>query len=82
MGRAYSEELDRMRDTLVWAAGAELPAAATIGTQCPDHFLVVIGSGGSFTVATALAAHISSLHQNFAKAMTPLQYVQCANNLS
>ena len=81
MGRAYSEELDRMQDTLAWAASVELPSVATFCEQSTNLFLVVIGSGGSFTVATALAAHISGLRQDFAQAMTPLQYVQCADGL-
>lgn len=81
MGRAYSEELDRMQDTLLWATSVELPAAATIAEQSSSLFLVVIGSGGSFTVATALAAYMSSLRQNFAQGMTPLQYVQCVDHL-
>ncbi len=80
MGRAYSEELDRMQDTLAWAASVELPVAANIGEQPSNLFLVVIGSGGSFTVATALAAHTSGLCQGFAQAMTPLQYVQCVDS--
>ncbi len=81
MGRAYSEELDRLQDTLAWAAGVGLPAMATVGVHPTNFALVVIGSGGSFTVATALAANMSSLGQDFAQAMTPLQYVQCADSL-
>ncbi len=81
MGRAYSEELDRLQDTLAWAAGVGLPAMATVGVHPTNLALVVIGSGGSFTVATALAANMSSLGQDFAQAMTPLQYVQCADSL-
>lgn len=81
MGRAYSEELDRMQDTLAWAAGVRLPAVAAVGEQLTSLSQVVIGSGGSFTVATALAAHLSGLRQGFAQAMTPLQYVQRADGL-
>eukprot|EP01136_Pigoraptor_vietnamica_P028550 Opistho-1_new@86170 len=81
MGRAYSEELDRMQDTLAWAASVGLPSVATVGDQSTNLLLVVIGSGGSFTVATALAAHMSGLRRDFAQAMTPLQYVQCADSL-
>ncbi|MBX3656507.1 MAG: hypothetical protein KF686_20205 [Ramlibacter sp.] len=69
-----------MPDTLAWAAAVGLPAVTSMG-QRPDHLTVVIGSGGSFTVATALAAHLSGLGVGFAQPMTPLQYVQRADGL-
>jgi hypothetical protein len=79
MGRAFSEELDRLAQTLSWSGSVELPRV------CPSEqasaLSIVIGSGGSFTVATALAAHESRPEAGFAHAMTPLQYVQRADAL-
>ncbi len=79
MGRAFSDELDRMQDTLAWSAAVDLPPSPP-GAQA-SALRVVIGSGGSFTVATALAAHESSTGRGFAQAMTPFQYVQRADAL-
>jgi fructoselysine-6-P-deglycase FrlB-like protein len=79
MGRAFSEELDRMEHTLAWSASVRLPILGThVHTPC---LRVVIGSGGSFTVATALAALECGAGHTAALAMTPLQYVQRADTL-
>ncbi len=80
MGRAFAEELDRMEDTLRWSVSVDVPLSAF--TELTDPGLrVIIGSGGSFTVATALAAHESNSGLGIALALTPLQYVQRADKL-
>ncbi len=80
MGRAFSEELDRMEDTLMWSASSDVPPLASVALAAPG-LRVVIGSGGSFTVATALAAHECDSGLGIALALTPLQYVQRADKL-
>lgn len=76
MGRVFSEELDRVEHTLEWSTSVEVPPPTPSQSGTPQ-LRVVIGSGGSFTVATALATHECSLRgQSIALALTPLQYVQ------
>lgn len=79
MGRAFAEELDRMDRTLAWSASVRLPEVTT--DAAAPALRVVIGSGGSFTVATALASLESGAGRTAALALTPLQYVQRANTL-
>lgn len=80
MGRAFSVELDHMEHTLMWSTSVDLPPAASVLMKASDLY-VVIGSGGSFTTATALASIKSEAHHGIALAMTPLQYVQRAETL-
>lgn len=79
MGREFSEELDRIDHTLAWSVSVRVPGIA------PDASVpglrVVIGSGGSFTVATALATLECGAGRRVALALTPLQYVQRADTL-
>lgn len=80
MGRAFSVELDHMEHTLMWSTSVDLPPAASVLMKASDLY-VIIGSGGSFTTATALASIKSESHPGIALAMTPLQYVQRAETL-
>ncbi len=80
MGRAFSKELDHMEHTLVWSTSVGLSPAASVFIKASDLY-VVIGSGGSFTTATALASIKSEVHDGIALAMTPLQYLQRAETL-
>jgi len=80
MGRAFSEELDRIEGTLMWSASVEVLPRASAELAAPG-LRVIIGSGGSFTVATALAALECNSGSGIALALTPLQYVQRADKL-
>lgn len=80
MGRAFSEELDSIAQTLTWSASVETPSPALVRSE-NSSVLIVIGSGGSFTAAAALAAHECDFLQRIAIALTPLQYVQRADRL-
>ena len=78
MGRAFSEELDSLGDTLTWSTSVDLPVRdSEVGPVC--GLRVVVGSGGSFTVATALATQTHYREQWVTQALTPLQYVQRAD---
>lgn len=81
MGRAFSEELDRMEDTLLWSVAVKIPPPPSVDLPAPG-LRVVIGSGGSFTVATALATLECNSGGGVALALTPLQYVQQADKLA
>ena len=72
MARPYAEEMTKLAETFVWAAAADLrPLQQAVRIAGPWP-LRAIGSGGSLTVAHALA----SLHQRYtgrlATAVTPI----------
>lgn len=63
----------------MWSASVEVRSRAPAELASPG-LSVIIGSGGSFTVATALAAH-GCVASGVSLALTPLQYVQRADKL-
>lgn len=81
MGRAFSEELDRMEETLLWSTEVEVPPPYFRGLAAPG-LRVIVGSGGSFTAATALATLECNSGVGVALALTPLQYAQQADKLA
>lgn len=74
MGKAYSDEVSCIPQTLQWAQAQEIKGLRS-STRCLDRSVVAIGSGGSFTAA----AYVAGLHeQKFGKlsrAASPLEVI-------
>jgi len=79
MARPYASEMDRLGDTLAWAATAELkPLQAAVGSAGLS-VLRAIGSGGSLTAAHAVAAAHEQFAGRMAAVVTPLEASQYAD---
>ncbi len=72
MARPYAEEMTKLAETFVWVAGTDLQPLQQAVRMAGSWPLRAIGSGGSLTVAHALAG----LHQRYtgrlATAVTPM----------
>jgi fructoselysine-6-P-deglycase FrlB-like protein len=75
MGKKYSEEISAIPNSIAWAISQDAkPLTRAIGAVA-DENLLVIGSGGSFSVA-AYAALLHELHfGRMARAATPLEAI-------
>ncbi len=82
MGKPFDSELGCLASTYSWAMKKNIDQLANSISASASLPLLAVGSGGSFT-----AAHFASvLHQKYArkiaKAITPLELVSSAPNLS
>jgi len=83
LGRPYSKELDAFADTYRWAA-------AQRGIDCLRLFLqrwsgdhaVVVGSGGSYSAATAISLFRELAHHSPTTASTPLELISTLGRIS
>ena len=73
MGRPYAIELDRLKETVEFACGANVNPLASLLSELVSHNLIFVGSGGSFTAATFAAALHEHHTGRLAKAVTPLE---------
>lgn len=73
MGRPYAFELDRLKDTVEFAYGADVGPLAALLADLVSHNLIFVGSGGSFTAASFAAALHEQHTGRLAKALTPLE---------
>lgn len=73
MGRPYANELDRLRETVEFAYGADVRPLAALLADLVLHNLIFVGSGGSFTAASFAAALHEQYTGRLAKALTPLE---------
>lgn len=75
MGKAYSDEVSYIPQTLQWAVGQNIDRLRKCVRSCADRSLIAIGSGGSFTAA----AYIAGLHERkygkLSRAATPLEAI-------
>lgn len=78
MGGRYQNELERLRETYRAALAVNVASpdglAATL-TKAAQWELISVGSGGSFTVAAAMAEFHEQATGMLARAMTPLELV-------
>ena len=75
MGRAYSTELERLKETVAFACDVDVGPLKTLLSDFVSRNLVFVGSGGSYTAATFAAALHEEHTGRIAKALTPLQAV-------
>lgn len=80
MGKPFSSELTRLPDSLTWAADLDVSDLASFIGKAHGHLLVVIGAGGSFTVAE-FARLLHEERGDVAIAHTPLSFLQSATEL-
>jgi fructoselysine-6-P-deglycase FrlB-like protein len=73
MARPYASEMERLSDTLAWAAAAELKALRNAVRSAGLSALRAIGSGGSLTAAYAVAAFHEQFASRMACVVTPLE---------
>jgi len=74
MGKPYSEELDQIGATLLWAAARDFEQR--VAPPADNHPIVVIGSGGSFTAAEFGARVFQASRRKLCIAASPFEYIQ------
>lgn len=74
MGKPYSKELDRLADTYSWALEYELAPLRSCVRRLLGEPLHVVGSGGSFSAAHAIAGTHQRLGGAVGQPITPLLY--------
>lgn len=74
MGRPYHKEIEALHDTFCWAAGAEVAELGRAMQSLAEGSLIVVGSGGSLSVARFVAALHESATGHLARACTPLDF--------
>jgi len=57
----YEQELSRIGETVGWAASADIKKLKLAVVGASEASIIAIGSGGSFTVASLLAAYTKHL---------------------
>jgi hypothetical protein len=78
MGKAYSSELDQVKETLDWCSRQSVDLLR-VGANQP---LICVGAGGSFSAAVFAAACVERQFGAIAIPMTPLEYVQRSRYLA
>ena len=83
MGRPYSEELDAFADTYRWVAAQKNIKCLQLFLQrwSGDH-AVVVGSGGSYSAATAVSLFRELADHSPTTAATPLELISTLGRLS
>jgi hydroxymethylpyrimidine pyrophosphatase-like HAD family hydrolase/fructoselysine-6-P-deglycase FrlB-like protein len=82
MGRVYSNELDDIPNTIEWASQVPLhEKSSATRSGSGSSIFVVLGSGGSFTVAHAIATNYTLKKIGIGIAWTPMQYALRGKNL-
>lgn len=75
MGKAYSDEVSYIPQTLQWAIGQDIDRLRKCVRSCANRSVIAVGSGGSFTAA----AYVAGLHERqygkLSRAATPLEVV-------
>ena len=75
MGKAYSDEVSYIPQTLQWAVGQDIDRLRKCVRSCATRSVIAIGSGGSYTAA----AYVAGLHERqygkLSRAATPLEVI-------
>lgn len=82
MGKPYSEELDAFADTYQWAAKQDVARLGHFLNRWSGDYAVVVGSGGSYSAAFAVALFRELAHHSPTTAVTPLEFVALLGRLS
>jgi len=80
MGKPFTSELTRLPATLRWASDFDVTGFQRFIAQAHGHPLLVIGAGGSFTVAE-FARLLHEAKGNSAVAHTPLGFLQSESDM-
>lgn len=80
MGKPFATELERIPETLAWAASYEIGALAEAFSRMRGEKVITIGAGGSFTVAELVRLSCEA-RGDIAQAHTPLSFLQCQTDL-
>lgn len=81
MGKPFSQELDRIGQTLAWCDSLGLTHASEAFGRDGKTLLACIGSGGSSSAAQFAARLAQQARGQHAIALTPLEYVQRLDTL-
>jgi len=81
MGKPYEAELGRLPETFEWARTLDLAEVQTALTPLRQNPCLIIGSGGSLSVAHFAASLWETQTGLFAKACTPMEFAASAPRL-
>lgn len=82
MGQPYKKELDLLGDTYGWVAKQEVHSLQLFLDRWSNTYTVVIGSGGSYSAATAVALFREIAHCCPTTPVTPLEFLSLVERLS
>jgi len=82
LGKPYSEELDAFADTYQWAAKQDVARLGHFLNRWSGEYAVVVGSGGSYSAAFAVALFRELAHHSPTTAVTPLEFGALLGRLS
>jgi hypothetical protein len=74
LGKPYSEELDAFADTYQWVAKQDVARLGHFLNRWSGDYAVVVGSGGSYSAAFAVALFRELAHHSPTTAVTPLEF--------
>ena len=82
MGKPYSQELDAFAETFAWAKRQDVKNLRHFLLRWSGEHAVVVGSGGSFSAAVAVALFRELAHHSPTTAATPLDFLSMLRRLS
>jgi haloacid dehalogenase-like hydrolase len=82
LGKPYSEELDAFANTYQWVAKQDVARLGHFLNRWSGDYAVVVGSGGSYSAAFAVALFRELAHHSPTTAVTPLEFAALLRRLS
>lgn len=82
VGKPYVKELDSFADTYRWAKQQNVDQLTRYLQRWSGEYAVIVGSGGSFSAAAAIALFREVAHQSPTTAVTPLEFISLLDRLS
>ncbi|MGQ0501546.1 MAG: HAD hydrolase family protein [Panacagrimonas sp.] len=81
MGKPYSKELDQFPETAAWAADQDVKSLERYFDRWTGDHVAIIGSGGSYSAAVAVAVLRELATASPTNAVTPLQFASLSRRL-
>lgn len=81
MGKPYSEELDRFADTVSWVVNQDVRSLERYFDRWTGDYAAIIGSGGSYSAAVAVAILREIATASATSAVTPHQFISLSRRV-
>ncbi|AMV44334.1 hypothetical protein [Paraburkholderia caribensis] len=82
MGKPYVRELDQFPNTYAWARRQSVEQLERYLQRWAGEHAAIVGSGGSFSAAIAIALFRELAHHSPTSAVTPLEFISLLGRLS
>lgn len=81
MGKPYSQELDQFADTVSWVIDQDVKSLERYFDRWTGDYAAIIGSGGSYSAAVAVALMRELATASPTSAVTPLQFISLSRRM-